>query len=411
MRSSRFYEKVCEPFNKERFEKDVTHDLQFISDWNNFKMFQVYDTDGKLNKKSEHNLELIKGDYEELNGILKMIARVAVIDDILLKAQRQGRITFMMGSFGETGGILGVTAGLKFTDLVMTQYREQCIFYYRGFPLSAALDQCTGNKRCITLGRQMPHHYGFPEGNIAFVSSPLGTQISHAAGAGYGFRISGKDKICCVWFGEGCASEGDYHAGVNFGQTLGCQTLFMARNNKYAISTHQTDQYEGSLTARGYGYGMKTIRVDGNDVAACMAASRFAREFIVREQKPVMMEIMTYRIGDHSTSDHSILYRDQEEIDSWNNGNNPTTRLVNFLESQGKLTVSEEDLKQVRADTQKEVLKELKRASQEKLPKFTSLFDDVYDKLTPNLELQRQELIDLVEKYPEHYNPKRYDIE
>lgn len=77
----------------------------------------------------------------------------------------------------------------------------------------------------------------------------------------------------------------------------------------------------------------------------------------------------------------------------------------------GKLTVSEEDLKQVRADTQKEVLKELKRASQEKLPKFTSLFDDVYDKLTPNLELQRQELIDLVEKYPEHYNPKRYDIE
>jgi 2-oxoisovalerate dehydrogenase E1 component alpha subunit len=240
MRSSRFYEKVCEPFNKERFEKETTHDLQFITDWNNFKMFQVYDTDGKLSKKSEHNLELIKGDYEELNGILKMIAKVEVIDDILLKAQRQGRITFMMGSFGETGGILGVTAGLKFTDLVMTQYREQCIFYYRGFPISAALDQCTGNKRCITLGRQMPHHYGFPEGNIAFVSSPLGTQISHAAGAGYGFRISGKDKICCVWFGEGCASEGDYHAGVNFGQTLGCQTLFVARNNKYAISTHQS---------------------------------------------------------------------------------------------------------------------------------------------------------------------------
>jgi len=265
---------------------------------------------------------------------------------------------------------------------------------------------------CPALGRQMPHHYGDIELNMSFVSSPLATQISHAAGAGDGYALRNEDRICVCWFGEGAASEGDFHAGMNFGETLGSQTLFVARNNQYAISTHFGEQFKGDgIAVRGLGYGMKTIRVDGNDAVAVMQATAYAREYIVKNKKPVLLEAMTYRIGDHSTSDHSILYRSQEEIDSWKNNNNPIERLTMFLKNEKKLKITEEVQLNLRKETQAEALKELKRASSEKLPKFSSLFTDVYDELTDNLKEQRAELIDMVNKYPEEYNLSRYDPE
>jgi 2-oxoisovalerate dehydrogenase E1 component alpha subunit len=101
--------------------------------------------------------------------------------------------------------------------------------------------QCAGNKNDPASGRQMPVHYSAKSLNIHCVSSPLATQIPQAAGAGYAFRISGEDKIAVTFFGEGTTSEGDFHSAMNFGATLNCQTLFICRNNKYAISTHMSD--------------------------------------------------------------------------------------------------------------------------------------------------------------------------
>lgn len=317
-----------------------------------------------------------------------------------------------MPSFGETATTIGVTAGIKFADLIMTQYREQGAFFHRGYTLKQVLDQCTGNLNDVAKGRQMPVHYGSKELNMAFVSSPLATQISHAAGAGYGYRLRGEDKICVCWFGEGAASEGDFHAGMNFAKTLSCQTLFVARNNKYAISTHSDEQFHGDgISARGIGYGMKTIRVDGNDAVAVVEATKMAREYIMEKKQPVLLEAMTYRVGDHSTSDYSALYRELDEIDSWTKANDPIVRLTLYLKQQKKMQVTEEEIEKIRADTQKEVLKELKRAALEKMPNFTSMFTDVYDELTPNLVEQKEELIDLVNRYPEEYNPSRYEKE
>jgi 2-oxoisovalerate dehydrogenase E1 component alpha subunit len=134
--------------------------------------------------------------------------------------------------------------------------------------------QLCGNYLDVGKGKQMPVHYGSKDLNICTVSSPLCTQLPQAAGAGYKYRINGENRIAVTYFGEGAASEGDFHPALNFAATLRCQTLFYCRNNMYAISTPIDDQYAGDgIAVRGVSYGMPTIRVDGNDVFAIYVAT------------------------------------------------------------------------------------------------------------------------------------------
>lgn len=100
--------------------------------------------------------------------------------------------------------------------------------------------------------------------------------------------------IC--YFGDGAASEGDAHAAFNFAATLSCPIIFLCRNNGYAISTSVTEQFRGDgIAAKGPAYGINTIRVDGNDVLAVYFATKTARDFCIKKQKPVLMEAMSYR--------------------------------------------------------------------------------------------------------------------
>ena len=179
--------------------------------------------------------------------------------------------------------------------------------------------------------------------NICTVSSPLTTQLPQASGAGYKYRINGEDKVAVTYFGEGAASEGDFHPALNFAATLRCQTLFYCRNNMYAISTPIDDQYAGDgIAIRGIAYGMPTLRVDGNDIFAIYAATKQAREMIIRDKRPVLIEAMSYRIGDHSTSDFSAAYRTEEEMKKWksliDNFSNPIHRLEKYLLNEGLIT-------------------------------------------------------------------------
>ena len=124
----------------------------------------------------------------------------------------------------------------------------------------------------------MPVHYGSKALNNVTVSSPLTTQVPQAAGTGYGFRTSNDQKVAAVYVGEGAASEGDFPTALNFAATLRSQTLFLIRNNKYAISTPTEDQYiSDGVIPRAISLGIASTRVDGNDALACYEASRYAR--------------------------------------------------------------------------------------------------------------------------------------
>lgn len=189
-----------------------------------------------------------------------------------------------------------------------------------------------------------------------------------------------------------------------FFQKRGSSFFFHAsRNNGYAISTPASEQYKGDgIASRGVGYGMDTIRIDGNDIWAAYNATKAARQISTRENKPVLIEAMTYRVGHHSTSDDSTKYRDRKEVDHYHTMDNPITRLRRYMEVQGYWTQEQET--ELKAHTKKEVMDTFKRSEKKKKPAVEEMFTDVYDELPPNLVKQRDELIRLVNEYPEYYN-------
>jgi 2-oxoisovalerate dehydrogenase E1 component alpha subunit len=188
---------------------------------------------------------------------------------------------------------------------------------------------------------------------------------------------------------------------------LTCFLWIPSRNNGYAISTPSIEQYKGDgIASRGVGYGMDTIRVDGNDVWAVYNASLAARKLAVEQNRPVLIEAMTYRVGHHSTSDDSSKYRDRHEVERRAEMDNPITRLRKWLELKEWWSKEEED--QYRKEARKVIMKSFLAAEKRKKPSVEELFTDVYDELPPNLVEQRKELNDLMKKYPEHYSTTNY---
>ncbi|CAJ1025218.1 putative Dehydrogenase E1 component [Leishmania utingensis] len=344
------------------------------------------------------------------------------MDKIMLEAQRQGRISFYMTMFGEEAAVIGAAAGLASNDELFAQYREAGILTYRGYTIPEFIAQCMGNCECDLKGRQMPIHYGSTRLHAQLISSPLATQIPHGAGAGYAFRLDNlalatslpsgtllstvpEARICATFFGEGAASEGDFHAGLNFASTVGSHTLFFARNNGYAISTPTHSQYKGDgILSRAMGYGIPAARVDGLDALAVYHTVRKAREMILNSHRPVLVEALTYRLSHHSSSDDSNAYRSRDEIVHFAETFNPIQRFEQFMTQLGWWTP--EQSKEIVEKTRKEVLSELRR--QEKLPAWpvSTLCDDVFEYPTPELERQKAQLV-------EHYEAHRstYDQE
>lgn len=179
----------------------------------------------------------------------------------------------------------------------------------------------------------------------------------------------------------------------------------------YAISTPIDDQFNGDgIAARGVAYGMHTLRVDGNDALAIYAAVQEARRLIIKEKKPALLEFISYRVGDHSTSDFSQRYRDEKEMQKWEellkHFSNPIERLENFLLAKGWI---QKDLQsKVRDQAKKTVRDALKRASDEKLPPVEELFTDVYDQPHPDLIEQQAELEAHLRRHPNAYNLEKF---
>lgn len=176
-----------------------------------------------------------------------------------------------------------------------------------------------------------------------------------------------------------------------------------SRNNGFAISTPASEQYKGDgIASRGVGYGIDTIRVDGNDVWAVYNATKAAREIAVNEKRPVLIESITYRFSHHSTSDDSSKYRDVNEMEELFEFNNPILRFRRYLEEKQWWDQEQEDawLTQVK----RSVLKSIATAEKRKKPSIDHLFNDVYDEMPYNLIKQRQELARLIKEYPDYYS-------
>lgn len=359
-------------------------------------VFRVMEVDGSIRKGAA-----VPGDINDELALkmYKTMVRLQAFDDIFYNAQRQGRISFYMQNTGEEATHIGSAAALKPEDTVFAQYREAGVLMWRGFSMQAMADQCFSNCDDLGKGRQMPVHYGTKELNFHTISSPLATQLPQAAGAAYANKLSGNKAAVICYFGEGAASEGDFHAALNFAATLTCPVIFFCRNNGFAISTPVKDQYRGDgIISRASGYGMHAVRVDGNDLYAVYEATKAARKLAVEENKPVLIEAMSYRVGHHSTSDDSTRYRSAEEIKSWQEKDDPVARFRRHLEGRSLWTADQETA--LRDEERALVLRTLEVSEAKPKASFEELFNDVYDAPLPSLMEQAQELREHMQRHP-----------
>ncbi len=360
--------------------------------------FQVMDGEGKIRCDNVKN----KLDTETLVKMYKTMVQVNAIDTIFTQAQRQGKVSFHMQSYGEEALQVASAAAFNDEDHLFFQYREMGVFLWRGFDIEMVANQCFSNEYDLGKGRQMPIHFGSKKLNMYTVSSPLTTQLPQAVGVAYALKRRGEGQCVGVYFGDGAASEGDFHAAMNFAATLESPVIFFCRNNGWAISTPIEEQFRGDgILSRAPGYGMRGVRVDGNDPMAVYEATCEARAYAVENNRPVLLEAMSYRRGDHSTSDDSSRYRPEGELEWWENENNPLLRVRRHLESLGAWNAELEDA--IRKESKKAVIKAVANAEKALKPPIEDLFTDVYEVPTDRLKRQQEDLMAHLDKYGDEY--------
>ncbi|KAL2044740.1 hypothetical protein N7G274_002515 [Stereocaulon virgatum] len=374
--------------------------------------YRVMSSDGIIVDESRKPSDISN---EEIVTWYKNMLTVNIMDLIMFDAQRQGRLSFYMVSAGEEGIAIGSASALAPEDVIFCQYRETGVFQQRGFTLSNFMNQLFANSKDNGKGRNMPVHYGSSKLNIHTISSTLATQIPQAAGAAYALKIQTLQnpnvtpRIVACYFGEGAASEGDFHAALNIAATRSCPVVFICRNNGFAISTPTLEQYRGDgIASRGIGYGIDTIRVDGNDIFAVREVTKEARRMALEGGgKPILIEAMSYRVSHHSTSDDSFAYRAKVEVEDWKRRDNPITRLRKWMEHQGLW--HEEMEKEARSQIRKDLLKAFAQAEKEKKSPLRDIFTDVYEDLSEESKGQIKELGRLLDEYPAEYDVSEFE--
>ena len=333
-------------------------------------------------------------DEATLRRIMEYMIWNRELDERLTKLQRQGRIGFHIGSVGEEAIMIGSAAATEARDWVVPCYRVMGVALYRGMPLDAIVANMFGTANDPVQGRQMPCHYVDREHNFLSISSPVGTQITQAAGVGWAMRLKGKGDASVVYFGDGATSQGDFHVGVNFGGVYKAATVFICRNNQWAISTPiEVQTKSATIAQKAIAYGVPGARIDGNDVLAVYRATKGALTRARTGEGCTLLEMLSYRVGAHSTSDDPRAYRNADEVEPWTR-RDPIERFRKYLNRRNLWDVGEDD--RIKATITTELMAAIERAEKTPAPNVDSLFSDVFADRPWHLVEQQKELEDFL---------------
>jgi pyruvate dehydrogenase E1 component alpha subunit len=321
---------------------------------------------------------------ERLLRIYRTMRLTRLVDERMTTLQRQGLISFALTSLGEEACGVASAAALEMEDWMYPQYREAGIIFWRGFSVEQFVHQMFGDGKDLTLGRQMPNHFGDRKLNVVTVSSPIGTNIPQAAGCAYAMKLQGGATVAIAYFGEGATSESDFHVGLNIAAVRKCPVIFFCRNNGYAISTPSSSQYASDgIAIKGQGYGITSFCVDGNDVFAVYEVVKKAKAECLAGKGPVLIEAITYRMGAHSTSDDPSQYRKEEDVKKWES-KCPILRLRRYLESKNLWDEKKEET--LFRDVENELNLAITAAKETAPPSRESLIEDVYSSVPRKLK-------------------------
>ncbi|MBK7533958.1 MAG: 3-methyl-2-oxobutanoate dehydrogenase [Myxococcales bacterium] len=330
---------------------------------------------------------------ERCRELFAGMLRIRVTDARMMALQRQGRIGFYGEAMGQEAAVVGSAAASAPEDWVVPALREAGVGLFRGMSLDSYLAQIFGNAEDPTKGRQMPCHPMDRARHYVVMSSCVSTQIPHAVGIAMAMKLSGdRGKVAFGFMGDGGTSEGDFHVALNFAGVSGAPCVLICQNNQWAISTPGSAQTAAETIAqKALGYGVEPLRADGNDVLAVAHTVAYAADKARRGDGPTFVELLTYRVSAHSSSDDPTRYRDEKVTEIWRSQRDPLHRMQRFLEARG--FISQAEVSQMAAQMEAEVRDAIARQEKVGPPAVTSLFDDVYEHPTWILQEQRAALL------------------
>jgi 2-oxoisovalerate dehydrogenase E1 component alpha subunit len=314
---------------------------------------------------------------EQLGSLYEDMVVIRRIDTEATALQRQGELALWPPLLGQEASQIGSARTLREDDFVFSSYRDNGVAYCRGVDLTDIVRVWRGN---ASSGWD-PYTV-----NLAVPQIIIGSQTLHATGYAMGIQNDGADSVAFTYFGDGATSEGDVNEAMVFAASFQAPVVFFCQNNHWAISEPVRLQSHIHIADRPAGFGIPSMRVDGNDVLAVMAATRVALDRARRGGGPTFIEAVTYRMGPHTTADDPTRYRDANELEDWA-AKDPIRRVKALLDRKGLLTEEFEAAVQRKADA---VAREM-RAGCVGMPdpEPLDIFKHVYS--TPNSWLDRQQ--------------------
>jgi pyruvate dehydrogenase E1 component alpha subunit len=340
---------------------------------------QILDEQGNLDEKlapAGHPHTLTD---EQVVFLYTKLVEYRTLDEIAFKLQRSGRMYTYPQNKGQEACALGSGFALrKGTDWLVPCYRENAALFLHGLPPESIFLHWMGDER----GNQIPEGV-----NVTPIAIPIGTQMLHATGMAWAFKMQKQDKVVCTYFGDGATSEGDFHEAMNFATTYNAPVIFFCQNNQWAISVPREQQMASETVAqKAIAYGAHGMQVDGNDIFAVYKATMEARERARQGNGVTLIEAITYRLGDHTTADDARRYRDAGEVEAWF-AKDPAIRMRKYLEKKGlwndaKQAAAEESGKAFAND----IVKKSEGIAQ---PHRDEMFNTMYAEIPAELARQR----------------------
>lgn len=314
---------------------------------------------------------------EELHQIYKQMVLARKFDEKAFSLQRRGEISTYAPHKGQEASQIGTVFAMNEDDWMVPSFRETAAYMARGAPLDKLFQRWMGDARGQKgLENDLP------------VAIPVGTQNLHAAGIGMAMEKRGDDSAVVGFTGDGSTSEGDFHEALNFSGVFNAHTVIVVQNNHYAISLPVDKQTRSKTIAqKALAYGIDGIQVDGNDVLAVITALREALEK-ARNGEPVLVEAVTYRLEDHTTSDDSTRYRDEEEVEKWKD-HDPIDRFKEYLKENDLWS---DELEDYGEEAEEEINSAAKKAMEVEDPGFEEMFEYVYKEMPDILKQEEDRL-------------------
>lgn len=287
---------------------------------------RVLDQNGERIRNADLDRFLAGMDVAEMQGLYRDMVVVRRIDAEGMALQRQGQLALWAPCQGQEAAQVGTAHAVRSDDFIFPSYREIGVNYVRGAELVDFVRAWRGEE-----------HSSFDpyDINVATPQIIIGAQTLHAVGYAMGIQNDETDQVAVTYFGDGATSQGDVNEAMIFASSFGAPVVFVCSNNHWAISEPVSVQSRFPIAGRAPGFGIPSLRIDGNDVLACIAAMRWALDHARRGRGPVFLEAVTYRMGPHTTSDDPTRYRDAAELERWR-ARDPLTRLEAYLRSVGE---------------------------------------------------------------------------